>query len=94
MDYAISLRLHDAEGKGLFQEDYVLWRPDHSSTGSEGVAGPFDSLHLLSFPADLPPGAYELRMVVYDTESLKPTVELGVWEAEKTIAHLEFSQSK
>lgn len=94
LDYAISLRLHDAEGKSLFQEDYVLWRPDHSSTGSEGVSGPFDSVHLLSFPTDLSPGAYELRMVVYDTESLKPTVELGVWEAEKTIAHLQFGESR
>ncbi len=92
-DYAISLRLHDAEGNGLFQKDYVLWRPDHTSTGGAGTIEQFDSLHLLDFPADLPAGAYELRMVVYDTESLKPTVELGVWEAETTIAHLQFIES-
>ncbi len=93
-DYAVSLRLHDAEGRGVFQRDFVLWKPDHSSTGSAGTISHFDSLHLLDFPADLPPGEYELRMVVYDTESLKPTVELGVWEAETAIANLQLSKSK
>ena len=93
-DYAISLRLHDAEGNGVFQRDYVLWRSDHNSTGGARTIEQFDSLHLLDFPTDLPAGAYELRLVVYDTESLKPTVELGVWEAETTITHLQFIESK
>lgn len=92
-DFAISLRLHDAEGSSVLQSDYVLWRPDHSSTGGGGQSEPFDSLHLLEIPADLPSGDYQLRIVVYDTESLKPTVELGVWEAETTIAHLHYSES-
>lgn len=91
-NFAISLRLHDVEGSGVFQRDYVLWKPDHSSTGAGGPSEPFDSLHLLDFPADLPPGEYELRIVVYDTESLKPTVELGVWEPETTIARLQISE--
>ncbi|MYC95693.1 MAG: hypothetical protein F4X14_12050 [Caldilineaceae bacterium SB0661_bin_32] len=94
VDFAVSLRLHDAQGSNVFQKDYVLWRPDHSSTGAGGQTEPFDSLHLIEFPADLPFGDYELRIVVYDTESLKPTVELGVWEAETTIAHLHFTDSK
>jgi len=94
VDFAVSLRLHDAEGSNVFQGDYVLWRPDHSSTGAGGQSEPFDSLHLIEFPADLPFGDYELRIVVYDTESLKPTVELGVWEAETKIAYLNYSDSK
>ena len=92
VDYAISLRLHDAEGSGVYQKDYVLWRPDHSSTGAGGLSGPFDTLLLLDFPAELQSGDYELRMVVYDTETLKPTVELGVWEPEKILAHLKLTQ--
>ena len=92
-DFAISLRLHNDEGSGVLQKDYVLWRPDHSSTGEGEQSEPFDSLHLIEFPADLPSGYYELRIVVYDIESLKPTVELGVWEAETTIAHLHFGES-
>ena len=94
IDYAISLRLHDADGNSVFQRDYVLWRPDHSSTGAAEKSEPFDSLHLIDLPADLPFGNYELRIVVYDTESLKPTVELGVWEAETKIAHLHYSDSQ
>ncbi|MXX26752.1 MAG: hypothetical protein F4Z82_15060 [Caldilineaceae bacterium SB0668_bin_21] len=92
-DFAVSLRLHDAEGSGVLQRDYVLWRPDHSSTGGGWSAEPFDSLHLIELPADLPSGYYEMRIVVYDIESLKPTVELGVWEPETTIAHLHFGES-
>ncbi len=92
IDFAISLRFHDAEGNSVFQRDYVLWRPDHSSTGGGGQSETFDSLHLIEFPADLPPGEYELRLVVYDTETLKPTVELGVWEPEKTVARLQFEK--
>ena len=92
VDYAISLRLHDAEGSSVYQKDYVLWKPGHSSTGSRGLTDHFDSLHLLAFPADLQSGDYELRMVVYDTATLKPTVELGVWEPETTLAHLKLTQ--
>lgn len=92
VDFAVSLRLHDAEGSNVFQRDYVLWRPDHSSTGAGGQTEPFDSLHLIEFPADLPPGEYELQLVVYDTETLKPTVELGVWEPAKTVARLQFEK--
>ena len=92
IDFAISLRVHDAEGNSVFQRDYVLWRPDHSSTGGGGQSATFDSLHLIELPADLPPGEYEVRLVVYDTETLKPTVELGVWEPETTIARLQIGE--
>ena len=33
-----------------------------------------------------------MRLVVYDYETLKPTVELGVWEAEKTLAKLKVGE--
>ena len=47
----------------------------------------------MEIPPDLKPGEYELRLVVYDYESLKPTVELGVWEPEAVIANLQVSES-
>ena len=43
----------------------------------------------MEIPPDLEPGEYELRLVVYDYESLKPTVELGVWKPEAVLAHLQ-----
>ena len=39
-------------------------------------------------PADLPPGVYELRLIVYDSATLSPTVEIGVWEPEVVLARL------
>jgi len=92
-DFAASLRLHDSEGAGVYQQDAVLWKPDHSYTGDEGPSEQFDTLFHLELPADLPSGEYELRLVVYDFETQQPTVELGVWEPETTIARLHFSES-
>ena len=94
VEYAISLRLHDADGNGVYQKDFVLWRPDHSSTRGRELSEPFDSLHLLDLPVDLQTGAYELRIVVYDSETLKPTVELGVWEPETTLARLQLVEGQ
>ena len=92
IDYAISLRLHDAAGERVFQEDAVLWNPVHWPTSSWSADEPVDTLDLIQFPADLAAGEYELRMVVYDFETLVPTVEIGVWEPEVTLARLRLAE--
>ena len=51
-----------------------------------------DTMHLLVFPNDFPPREYELRLFVYDFETLKPTVEIGVWEAETVLARLRLEE--
>ena len=51
-----------------------------------------DSIIYLEIPTNLQPGEYDLRLVVYDFETLKPTVELGVWEVEKTLARLNVGE--
>ena len=89
MDYAISLRLFDAEGIVVFQQDAKLKNPKDWPTGRWSPDKVVDTLHRLEFPADIPPGDYELRLVVYDVESLKPTVELGVWEPEAVMANVQ-----
>ncbi|MCZ0941224.1 MAG: hypothetical protein OXJ55_21480 [Caldilineaceae bacterium] len=94
IDYSISLRLHDAEGKRVYQGDHVLFRStDHAPTGGWTAEEEVDTLHLVELPVELLPGDYELRLVVYDFESLQPTVELGVWEPEKTIARLHLGEA-
>ena len=40
----------------------------------------------------LPPGDYELRMVIYNFETQVPTVEVGVWEPEFVLARLLLSE--
>ena len=92
IDYAISARLHNAEGGRVYQQDVALWNPDHASTVSGGAAEQFGSLVQLDIPAGLRPGEYELRLVVYDAETLKPTVELGVWEAETALTRLRLAE--
>ncbi len=91
-DYAISLRLYDDAGQRVFQEDAVLWNPVHWPTSSWSEQEPVDTTLLLDFPVELSPGGYELRMVVYDSETLTPTVEIGVWEPETTLARLRLAE--
>ena len=94
IDYAISVRLHNAEGGGVYQKDIALWEPNHTSLGRGGPAEQFDTLVQLDLPADLRSGEYELRLVVYDAKTLKPTVELGVWEPEATLARLRLAEAQ
>lgn len=93
-DFAISLRLYDSGGAGVYQQDAVLWKPNHNYTGDEGPAGQFDSLTHVELPVGLPSGVYELRLVVYDAESKKPTVELGTWAPETTLARLRLGKNQ
>ena len=90
--YSISLRLHDAEGSMVYQQDAVLENFVPSPTNRWQAEELVDTLHFLEFPSDLPPGEYELRLVVYDFETLKPTVELGVWEPETTLTRLQLGE--
>lgn len=87
-DYSASLRLHDDSGAPVFQKDIVLKDAHPAPTSRWTAEEPVDTLFYLSPPANLAPGEYELRLLVYDFETLKPTVELGVWEPEKVLARL------
>ncbi len=92
IDYAISLRLYNDEGARTFQQDAVLWNPGHQPTSYWTAGEPVDTMTLLHFPPDLPPGDYELRMVVYNFETQVPTVQVDVWEPETTLARLRLSK--
>ncbi len=92
--YSISLHLNDVEGSVVYQQDAVLEDLASAPTNRWLAEELVDTLHFLEFPSDLSPGEYQLRLVVYDFETLKPTVELGVWEAEKTIAKLQVGELK
>ncbi len=92
VDYAISLRLYNTEGERSYQRDIVLWKPDHTLTGSGGASELFDTMVQFGFPTDLARGEYELRLVVYSTETQIPTVEIGVWEPELLLARLRLGE--
>ena len=70
----------------------MLWNAGHRPTSSWPAHEPVDALNLIRLPADLPAGEYELRMVVYDVATLTPTVEIGVWEPEVTLARLRLAE--
>ena len=53
--YSISLRLHDAEGSMVYQQDAVLENFVPSPTNRWQAEELVDTLHFLEFPSDLPP---------------------------------------
>ena len=93
-DYAISLRIYNAEGERSYQKDHVLRNPHLAPTSQWSADDVVDALFHLEFPADLRAGDYELRQIVYNIENLIPTVEIGVWEQELTLARLRVAESE
>ena len=91
-DFAISLRLVSPEGAISYQRDVVLGDSNHARTKYWKSNRAVDTLYHLNFPADLEPGDYELRLIVYDAETLTPTVEIDVWEPEHIVARLRFGR--
>ena len=91
VDYAISLRLHNAERARVHQQDQwlLLGRLYNAPTSRWNAAEPVDTLVPFSVPSDLPAGRYELRLVVYDVKTLTPTVEIDVWEPEVILTELQ-----
>ncbi len=93
VDFSVSIRLQNSAGEVVFQEDSLLWNPLHRPTSDWTPGERIDSLYRISVPPDKPAGDYELRLVVYNTESLVPTVQVGVWEPELTLAVVRIEES-
>ncbi len=88
ISYAASLRLYAAgEGRWVVQEDADLLRSGGAPAG-QSARTQYDKLMQLAVPADIPTGDYELRLTVYNTETLQPAVQVGVWEPEVLLARI------
>ena len=94
VDYSISLRLHNSVGEAVFQHDETLWNPLHQPTSLWDPEERIDTLVQFTPPADIPPDSYELRLIVYNVETLAPTVEIGVWEPEAILAEISLRDSQ
>ncbi len=92
-EYATSLRLHPVEDEGswVYQEDLKLWKPVSSLPAHMTPGAPVDTLVRLDLPDELPNGEYELRLVIYDAETLQPVVQDGIWEPELLLARLRLN---
>ena len=94
VDYRISVRLYDAEDVRVYQDDVTLVDLNHAQTSQWKADEPVDNLFRFDLPVDLPPGEYELRLVVYDSGTNKPTVELDVWKPEIVLARLRLAEDQ
>ena len=63
----------------------------HGRTGCRPDEEPVDTVYYLYILTDLSPGANALRLIVYDSATLNPTGEPGVWEGEVALARLQLA---
>ncbi len=89
IDYRLSVRLHDGADLRVYQSDITLLDLNNEKSSRWKADEPVDNLFHFELPADLPPGEYELRVVVYDSETHKPAAELDVWNTEIVLARLQ-----
>ncbi len=87
-DFAISLRLQSADGQNSYQSDHVLGNSTFARTRHWRADRQVDTLFHFDLPAGLAPGEYEFKLIVYNTETGIPTVEIDVWEPELLLALL------
>jgi len=92
VDSSISLRLHDSGGGMVYQKDALLLDAGHKLTSSWAKGVRVDTLFLIDPPPGLPAGDYELRLVVYDSGTLRPAVETGLGKPESVLARLRLAE--
>jgi len=68
-NYAVSLRLADAQGRDWARDDAWILSGYGAATAAWSAGERSVQRHLLAIPPGIPPGPYELRTLVYDTES-------------------------
>ena len=85
-EFATSQRLHSSEGRGVYQKDTDRLNTNHSRTSNWAAVTPVETLYHSEILADLKSGQYELRRIVYDFDSLKPTIKYGDGESEAVLA--------
>jgi hypothetical protein len=91
-DFWISLRLHNAVGDPVYQRDTAIWNFDHAPTARWQPGEESENLVHLILPSDLPVGEYELRLIVYNAETLHPTVQVDLWAPEVTLARVRLGE--
>ena len=90
-DFSVSLRVHHEDGSLAHQSDAVLGNSSYARTSFWSAEEAVDTLYHIRLQDELQPGEYELRLIVYDTETLTPTVESDVWEPELVLARLRLA---
>ena len=81
--YKVSVRLKDASGATLAQDDRLLLSNRHLRTPAWAPGEEAMNVYLLSSPPG--PGDYLLTVVLYDEATLEPAVTSGDWLAEVEI---------
>ncbi len=75
-NYALSLRVVDDEGHPWAQEDRWLLNSSGLPSSAWEAGERSEERHLLTIPPGIPPGCYEVKAIVYQTDTLEKVVIL------------------
>ncbi len=78
----LALRLYNEGGEQVHFEEYELLDIVERPTNEWTVDRVNESYQIFPLSGDLPPGAYQLKLLIYDVDSLAPAVQVGIWEPE------------
>ncbi len=87
-NYAVSLRLLDGQGSTWAKEDSWLLNSAGAATPAWKAGDSTEECHLLSIPPGIPPGPYELKVLIYDAQSLE---QVPVLDQAGTVVGTEYS---
>lgn len=94
VEFKVSLRLYDVADAYQYSYDGFLKNLNGDTTEGWIPGQPVETLFFLDIPPDLPPGLYDLRLIVYNAETLIPTVEIDVWEPELVLARVNLPETQ
>jgi len=94
VDFKVALRLYDADGANQYNYDGFLKNLNGDTTKGWIPGHPVETLFFLDIPPDIPPGLYDLRLIVYNAETQIPTVEIDVWEPELMLARIHLAETQ
>lgn len=94
----LSLRLYtvpgdgsgDISGERVHLEEYELLDIVERPTNEWTVGRETMIYTIFGLPPDLAEGRYQLRLLVYDLDSLAPAVQVGIWEPELPLIDIDF----
>ena len=88
----LSLRLYNAAGERVDLEEYEMLDVVERPTNEWVVGNESQIYPIFQLPPDLAQGHYQVRLLIYDVDSLAPTVQVGIWEPELSLLDIDLKR--
>jgi hypothetical protein len=88
-EYRLSLRLYNEMDERVHMEEYPIFDAFVRATDEWRTGAATETYQLFPALPNLAPGTYQLRILIYDLDTLAPAVQVNVWEPEVLLLTIE-----